>query len=389
MMGEKKDGHGEAAFMASDRQMRYVKRKVDRYQLQELPVETLVRMDAELADRQAELVACASELEEKIDRGLKDGRGLIIAELRSKVRRYVKEHREIGQERSKIHDARQQRILEDRMIRVLGSKKRVQMLEWFIITLILGVVGMLIYDLAHPDLPTRTRVIIGAIDVAACLVFLAEFFFRHHHAESKRWFWRRHWIDFFTSIPLPHIPQAQLARFGRLARVARLTRVMRLARLLRVLRVVFFFWRGMDKLQDVLDVRLMKKSLLITVVILILGAALIWVSEAGMANTDGVESFGESIWWSFTTVVTGGFGDIHNPQTLAGRIVTVVLIIVGMIVVGIFIATLTSVLVGDESELLISNQKALARDVERLTVIVEQLAEREGVELPPQEDELE
>lgn len=159
---------------------------------------------------------------------------------------------------------------------------------------------------------------------------------------------------------------------------------MRLTRLLRVLRVIFFFWRGMDKLQDVLDVKLMKRSLSITVMILIIGAALIWVAEAGAPDVAGVDTFGESVWWSFTTVVTGGFGDIHSPTTLPGRLVTVILIIAGMIVVGIFIATLTSVLVGDESELLLANQKKIKERLDRVSLMLEAIAEHNGIDIPPE-----
>ena len=46
----------------------------------------------------------------------------------------------------------------------------------------------------------------------------------------------------------------------------------RLARFLRLIRIVFFFWRGLDQLQRVLDVRLMKRSLILCLVVVLLGA---------------------------------------------------------------------------------------------------------------------
>ena len=49
--------------------------------------------------------------------------------------------------------------------------------------------------------------------------------------------------------------------------------------------------------------------------------------------------------------VTGGFADIHNPETMAGKVLTVVLVILGMVLVGIFTATLTTVMVGDEDDM--------------------------------------
>ena len=76
------------------------------------------------------------------------------------------------------------------------------------------------------------------------------------------------------------------------------------------------------------------------------------------------------MWWSFTTVVTGGFGDIHIPITIVGRILTVVLIITGMILVGVFTATLTSLYVGEESEELQRYQEDMNARLDRIEVII-------------------
>jgi len=63
-----------------------------------------------------------------------------------------------------------------------------------------------------------------------------------------------------------------------------------------------------------------------------------------------IGTFAQSVWWSFTTVVTGGFGDIYNPATGSGRVLTVFLIITGMILAGVFTATLTTLMTGEENE---------------------------------------
>ncbi|MFP6673014.1 MAG: ion transporter, partial [Pirellulaceae bacterium] len=187
------------------------------------------------------------------------------------------------------------------------------------------------------------------IDAWCCLIFMIEFFLRCACANSKAWFWRNHWIDFFTSIPVPG--EAQLARFGRIARVARFARILRFARVFRALRVVFLLWRGMDKLQDAMDVKLMKRSLKWGMGILIVGGLLVFQLEHNLAKEgNDVTTVGGGIWWSFTTIVTGGYADIHNPKSLMGRLLTVLLVITGMILVGVFTATLTSLYVGEESE---------------------------------------
>jgi hypothetical protein len=95
------------------------------------------------------------------------------------------------------------------------------------------------------------------------------------------------------------------------------------------------------------QLNLLKRSVLIAVILLIFGALSISALE-GLQESSlrGVE---ESLWWSFTTVATGGFADLHNPSTTTGRLVTAGLVLLGFAVTGIFTASLTSVLVEDDS----------------------------------------
>ena len=75
-------------------------------------------------------------------------------------------------------------------------------------------------------------------------------------------------------------------------------------------------------------------------------------SDLASENFEGeaVDSLPKAIWWSFTTVLTGGFGDIHNPTSVSGQFLTGFLVITGMVLVGVFTATLTSIFVGEQSE---------------------------------------
>ena len=191
----------------------------------------------------------------------------------------------------------------------------------------------------------QLALVFDVIDVGACLVFLFDIFvLRMPAAEDKRWFLRHYWVDILTSIPIP----THMLRAGRVLRFARLARMVRLLRLMRIIRTILFFWRGMDKLTSTLDVKLMRRSLKLLAVVLFGGGLLIWWAESGTGSNAGVEDLWQGLWWSFTTVVTGGFGDIHNPHSVTGRALTVLLVIAGMVVVGLFTATLTSVLVREE-----------------------------------------
>lgn len=202
------------------------------------------------------------------------------------------------------------------------------------------------------------------LDVICCTIFMVNFFFEHTLAASKKWYWKRNWIDFITSIPLP--PVQVIAASGQMefVRLGRLLRAMRILRALRVFRIALFFWRGMDHLSSTLDVRLLKRSLLYGLLSLVFGACIFM----GLERMESGSGFWASLWWSFTTLVTGGYADIHNPQTASGKILTVFLVITGMVLVGVFTATLTSILVSDEDSLKVEE---LEEQVEIATKIQE------------------
>lgn len=190
------------------------------------------------------------------------------------------------------------------------------------------------------------------IDSVCCLIFLVNFFFELRLSASRSWYWKTHWIDFITSIPLP--PAQVLAGLGfagsEALRAGRLVRILRLLRALRALRMFLFLWRGLDHFAELFDVQLMKKSLGAALLVLVTGALLITLFGEKGEGYEAVDGFLPGLWWSFTTLVTGGFGDIYNPHTLAGRLLTVFLVLAGMVLIGVFTATLTTILVGREEK---------------------------------------
>jgi hypothetical protein len=127
---------------------------------------------------------------------------------------------------------------------------------------------------------------------------------------------------------------------------------------------LLFIFRGLDKLVKTFEINLLKRSVLIALALLVFGALAISAVEGSQEQS--IQDLGESLWWSFSTVVTGGFADLYNPSTPTGRVVTVGMILLGLIVTSIFTASLTSVLVEDESTRLEQNQH---RFEERLTTV--------------------
>ena len=449
-------------------------RKLQGYGFPQSTTESLEKMqenlEAELGALQVEVVELNALVEEMLD----DGEPDVFDTLKSKLQYLRGEIESRRTKQNRVNNALQHDYMMAGMACLLGSRRRVAVLEGVIFTLIIFVLGLLAYDFSTPktvavfdlaeagtfqvgdpqnpdlmavasrlhdninqgltlkndekellelawdtqqgawerlvafnpsleDITVRegqftpgvdarpwwlTPDSIFMIDAICCLIFMIEFFMRRSCAVSKGWFWRNHWVDFFTSIPVPG--EAQLARFGRVARVARFARVLRFTRVIRALRVVLLLWRGMDKLQDAMDVKLMKRSLKWGTAVMLIGGVLVWRIEAGMAEEgNDVTTVGGGVWWSFTTVVTGGFGDIHNPLTGIGRLLTVLLVVTGMILVGVFTATLTSLYVGEESEEMQRHQDAMNDRLDRVENVLVQMAEHSGlkVELPPEEED--
>ncbi len=340
------------------------------------------RIDTELDQLQSQAV----QLKDQVERRLEDGDPNVFEMLKKKMQYLRGQIEDMTTKQQRVQNTLQHQHMSAGMARLLGSPRRVAIMEGFVLILIVVVLGLLAYEYIQPDESARPGWLssnnIFWIDVACCLVFQVEFFMRRSCARCKRWFWRNHWIDFFTSIPLPG--EAQLARFGRVARVARFARLLRFTRIIRAMRVFLLLWRGMDKLQDTMDVKLMKRSLKWGLIFMLLGGLLVYQLERNMAETgNDVTSVSGGIWWSFTTLVTGGFGDIHNPVTAPGRLLTVLLVITGMILVGVFTATLTSLYVGEESEELQRYQDAMNSRLDRMDKTIQQLARQ--LPRPPDE----
>jgi voltage-gated potassium channel len=134
------------------------------------------------------------------------------------------------------------------------------------------------------------------------------------------------------------LPNAKILRFGR---VLRLVRILRLLRTLKFLRIILLFFRGMESFKELFDIKIMRKTLTYSFILIFIGSVSIVYFEN---QSGGVDSFINGLWWSFTTLVTGGFGDIHNPKTTGGMFITIILIIAGMVLIGVFIAGLSNVI---------------------------------------------
>ena len=333
--------------------LRDIAERVENIRLVKLPIPALEKIYNDIQRDMDVVINKAKIIEKELHAQLLKGNASSIEESHQEIAQCKREAEDIKDYENLIYDALQEAKMKKGLIRFLGSEKRVQLLEFTVLTLIVFILGLMTWDILYlnNEEHAEMRLNVFYIDAACCVIFLSEFFLRYQFAQDKRWYWRTHWIDFVTSIPIPAVSEI---RYGR---AVRLVRIVRFLRVLRAFRIIFFFWRGMDQLSSVVNVKLMKKSLKGICIVMILGAVIIQRGEG--ENDASIGDFAQSMWWSFTTVVTGGFADIYNPTTIGGRLLTVLLIISGMIIVGVFTATLTSLYVEEGTEELQMMQKTL------------------------------
>ena len=325
--------------------MEDISKKINSIRMDSFPLETLKNMEQQLQNKQENLISLSEGILRSIEEKLSNHDGYALNELKQKLKKIDTEYQDNNDEIKRLFTLQQKKILHKRLISKLGGEKKVNIKESLIMLLIVFVLGLLYYEFSHPTLSNEMKSLLFWIDFSCCMVFLGNFYFEYRLADSKKWYWKTHIIDFLTSIPLP---DAQVLRLGRTFRLVRLTRIFRFARILRVFRFLLYFSRGLNELAEIFNVKLMKKSFIYAIIFLLMGAFIINYYEGQSSNS--VSTIIDSIWWSFTTVVTGGYADLYNPVSGPGRVLTVILIIAGMILVGIFTATLTSVLIGGEEE---------------------------------------
>ena len=154
------------------------------------------------------------------------------------------------------------------------------------------------------------------------LIFTADLITRLAKAKDKKRFLKHNYMDVIALIPIHGVfPMPFGGKADSVLRVIGL------------LRIIAFLSRPLRKLRRFYNTNGFKYVVFATVMTIITGGVLIHYAE-GMAYNDG-------IWWAFVTATTVGYGDI-SPHTVYGRIIAMVLMLVGIGLIGSLTSTLTS-----------------------------------------------
>jgi len=211
--------------------------------------------------------------------------------------------------------------------------------------------------------------ITGAVSIGVLVisgVFLAEFSIRFYDSPSRLTYLKRHWLDLISCIPVVGSLRA--------LRLLRLTAFLRLGAAARVFGIGV---SASNKVPGGTGLWLLGPILII-----------VWVASAyGYFELEHglnprINNFGDALYFAFVTASTLGNGGV-TPVTQSGRVLTGVLIFVGIGLLGFASAQLTAKLLPQTNEVA-ELKVALARQEQLLIDIKARLdSEFEGRDLKP------
>jgi len=109
---------------------------------------------------------------------------------------------------------------------------------------------------------------------------------------------------------------------------------------LRLMRVISFGGLALQKIAMGKQFAITVKVAITAVFISYIAAVQITLSERSVEGSN-IKNFSDGLWWAVTTVTTVGYGD-RFPTTTEGRILAVMLMLVGISLVGVITASVAS-----------------------------------------------
>jgi len=339
--------------------------RIDELHVTNLSEDLVQKMLDNMNQEMNDILENAKDLERIVHKEIITGNYNIVDKTRKSLRLMKREYNTLIDNRNVLLIQIQEQRLYDNLTKRIGPRG-VILMNWTSMILTLLVLSLMFIDLSVPPREDWLNPWnIFFVDSLCCVFFLWEFSIQYRCADDKKWFLKTHWIDLLTAIPIPPAEGSRFIRLGRTFRFVRLLRVLRLFRVVRALKTVFILSKTLRYLHDLMDLKTMQRTIAIVSFVIVTGGVLITLVEP-TPSPHGIQTLSESLWWSFSTVVTGGYADLYNPQNFGGQLLTAILVISGMILVGVFTATLTTVYMGEDNSEIEKQQAAMRKQLETL-----------------------
>jgi voltage-gated potassium channel len=133
---------------------------------------------------------------------------------------------------------------------------------------------------------------------------------------------------------------------------------------------------GELRVESILKHHSLFRVLIAVVITLFLGAWLVLLFEE-KAKGSNIHDYPDALWWAIVTITTVGYGD-RFPVTEGGRVVAVILMLVGIGLIGVLTATVASVFIKEHTDANKEEVKKGHADLgQQLSVISDRLADVE------------
>lgn len=169
------------------------------------------------------------------------------------------------------------------------------------------------------------------------LVFIGEFALRLWIAPDRRAFVRGNVLT-MLALAVPAL---------RVFRVLGMFRILSAVRGLRLLQIVATANNSMNALRRSLGRRGLGYILLLTLAVMLLGAAGMMVFEPASEVANGFASYGAALWWTAMLLTTMGSG--FWPVTGEGRVLALLLSLYGIVIFGYITASFATFFIGQEA----------------------------------------
>ncbi|USS85214.1 ion channel [Fructilactobacillus myrtifloralis] len=191
----------------------------------------------------------------------------------------------------------------------------------------LAIISLVLTLLNFADVISLVNEPYQAIDFIIWIAFIFDYVSGLLISKNKWTFFKTHLFDLLAIIP------ANLFSTFKLFKAAKLTKFIRLFKFIGV------FGKLKTRLTKFLKTNGFIYLLGVCLIILVISAVIYSFSEK--------ISFDNALWWSITTSTTVGYGDI-SPHTKIGKIIAIILMLVGVGFVGMLTSTLTAFFSGEQ-----------------------------------------
>ncbi len=210
----------------------------------------------------------------------------------------------------------------------------------------------------EPSLPENWRAALRTFEVMLLVVFALEYFVRLYASQHPFRYMFSFWgiVDLLSFLPAIFLltPEWQAVRALRLVRLVRLLKLFRSSRALDRLVMAFHEVRG----------ELM--------VFGVSSALMLYVSAVGIylfehdAQPEAFSSIPKSLWWAVASFTTVGYGDLV-PITGGGRVFTTVVLFLGLGIIAVPAAIVTTALLEAETNIRKKKKKKRNKNPEATT----------------------